>query len=84
MKLTEQDIYDQLKAILVQNFELKESDITPDAQLFTNLGLDSIDAVDLAIRVQELTGKRIRPDDFKHVKTVDDVVRTAYKLLHDR
>ena len=37
-------------------------------------GLDSIDAVDLVVRLQEITKKRILPDKFKGVRTVKDVV----------
>ena len=45
--------------------------------------LDSIDAVDLAIKVQQLTGKRIKPEEFKHVRKVGDVVATARQLMAD-
>jgi acyl carrier protein len=49
--------------------------------LFTELELDSIDAVDLAIHVQEMTGMRIKPEDFKSVRTVGDVIATVHTLL---
>ena len=49
--------------------------------MFTELELDSIDAVDLAIQVQEMTGMRIKPEDFKNVRTVGDVVSTVRGLL---
>jgi acyl carrier protein len=44
------------------------------------LDLDSIDAVDLAIKVQEMTGKRIKPDEFKNVRTVQDVIEMIKQL----
>lgn len=83
MKLSEQEIFEELRKILVQKFELKEEQVTLDANLFRDLGLDSIDAVDLAIRVQDLTGKRIERDDFQNVRTVRDVVKTAHDLFND-
>ncbi len=83
MKLTEQEIFSQLKKMLVEKFGLNEADIILDAHLYEDLGLDSIDAVDLAIRVQELTGKRIERDDFQDVRTVRDIVKTAYSMLND-
>ena len=55
--------------------------VTPEAKLFEELDLDSIDAVDLAIKLQEMTGKRIKPDDFKNVRTVGDVIAAAQVLL---
>ena len=83
MKLSEQEIFEKLRRILVDKFQLKEDQITLDADLFRDLGLDSIDAVDLAIRVQDLTGKRIERDDFHDVRTVRDVVKTAHKLFNE-
>lgn len=79
--MTDNDILNHLREILVDNFEIAPQAITLEAHLYEELGLDSIDAVDLAIKVQQLTGKRIKPDDFKHVRTVGDVVATAQQLL---
>ena len=35
---------------------------------------DSIDAIDLVVKIKELTGKQVNPEDFKNVRTVQDVV----------
>jgi len=79
--MTDAEILDRLRDILVENFEIAPEAVTLDAHLYETLGLDSIDAVDLAIKVQQLTGKRIKAEDFKHVRTVGDVVATARQLL---
>lgn len=79
--MTEEEILKHLRDILVENFEIDPSAVTVEAHLYQDLGLDSIDAVDLAIKVQQLTGKRIKPEEFKHVRTVGDVVVTAQQLL---
>jgi acyl carrier protein len=68
------DLYVQLKAILVDQFELDESVITPEADLYDKLELDSIDAVDLLVHLKQITGKKISPDAFKDVRTIRDVV----------
>jgi acyl carrier protein len=81
LTMTDDDLLARLRDILVENFEVDAETVTPAANLFSELGLDSIDAVDLAIQVQELTGKRIKPEDFKHVRTVGDVIATARQLL---
>lgn len=79
--MTDAEILDRLRDILVENFEIAPEAVTLDAHLYETLGLDSIDAVDLAIKVQQLAGKRIKAEDFKHVRTVGDVVATARQLL---
>jgi len=73
--------FSEIKQILVDHFEIDDADIQPDANLYEDLGLDSIDAVDLVIKLQEVTGKKIKPEQFRDVRTVDDVTRAMEKLL---
>ncbi len=70
-----------LKETMVELFELSEAEIQPDANLFEDLDLDSIDAVDLAVKITEITGKRVNPEDFKKVRTVQDLVDTAEQMI---
>lgn len=77
----EAQILEELKAVLADNFEIDPARVTLDANLFADLDLDSIDAVDLAIRLQEMTGKRIKPQEFKTIRTVRDVVGAIKQLL---
>ncbi len=79
--MTDEQILEKLRAILADSFEIDPSRVTPAAHLFEELDLDSIDAVDLAIKLQEITGKRIKPEDFKSVRTVGDVIGTVQTLL---
>ncbi|MDD9156504.1 acyl carrier protein [Aliivibrio sp. S4TY2] len=76
-----EQVLEQVTAALVELFEIDEADITPDAQLYTDLDLDSIDAVDLVVHLQKVTGKKIKPEEFKEVRTVDDVVNSVAALL---
>lgn len=79
--MTNEQILEQLKGILADAFEIQPERVTLSSHLFNELDLDSIDAVDLAIKLQEMTGKRIKPDDFKTVRTVGDVVNTVQTLI---
>lgn len=79
--LTKNDILEKLTSILTEDFEVDENLITPEARLFEDLDLDSIDAVDLAVRVQQFTRKKIPPENFKQIKTIDDVVNAIEELL---
>lgn len=80
-KYSKEQIQEELKRILSEDFEIDENKITPDANLFEDLEFDSIDAVDLAIRLQEYTGKKISPDNFREIRTISDVVVAVEKLL---
>ena len=81
--MTRDDIYHQLQQILFDNFEIAKDRITLDANLYTDLDLDSIDAVDLVIHVQDLIGAKIGPDEFKTARTVNDVIDVVAALLSE-
>ncbi|EIC83209.1 acyl carrier protein [Serratia sp. M24T3] len=75
------EIYQQISELLVKLFELDADDITPESRLYEDLDLDSIDAVDLVVHLQKITGKKIKPEIFKSVKTVQDVVDAIDVLI---
>ena len=75
------DIFKDVSRELQSLFDLSEQDITLKARLYEDLDLDSIDAVDLVVRLQEITKKRIKPDQFKSVRTVDDIVSAVEELV---
>ncbi|EPA8367484.1 acyl carrier protein [Vibrio fluvialis] len=78
-----QQVFDQVKDALVELFEIDADEIQPDAHLYQDLDLDSIDAVDLVVHLQKVTGKKIKPEEFKAVRTVEDVVEAVTELLKD-
>ncbi|ASM56112.1 MULTISPECIES: acyl carrier protein [Pseudoalteromonas] len=79
---TAAEIYDVLHGILENDFEIDPADINLDANLYQDLDLDSIDAVDLVVKLREITGKKIDPDAFKQVRTVQNVVSEIEKLVN--
>jgi len=78
--MTEQKFRDSLNKVLIRQIEIESADIQPHEHLNDNLGIDSIDAVDLIVRLKELTGLQTRPEHFKHVRTMDDVVQVVSSL----
>jgi len=79
--LDQEDIYQKVAGILEELFEIDPADIRPEAHLYQDLDIDSIDAVDLVVELKKMTGKKIQPEDFKSVRTVQDVVTEIEKLL---
>jgi acyl carrier protein len=76
-----EEILDYLRDTLVELFELKPEQIVPEANLYQDLDIDSIDAVDLILKLKELTGRKIQPQTFKHVRTVNDVIDAIESLM---
>ena len=64
----------KIREIFAKNFSIKPEEVMPTSKLYEELSLDSLDAVDLVLELQDLTGKKIKPEVFKSVRTVQDVI----------
>jgi acyl carrier protein len=80
---SQEEIYAWLVNILHEMFELDKARVTLDANLYTDLDIDSIDAVDIAVKLKQLTGKRLQPEVFRSVRTVRDVVNALAGLVRE-
>lgn len=80
MEMTQETILERLNELLVDQFEVNSDDLHPNALLYEDLGIDSIDAVDLIIQLKEMTGTRIPPEQFKNVKTLNDVAEVIQSI----
>ena len=66
--------------LLAEMFELDKTQITIQSNLYSDLDIDSIDAVDLAVKLKQMTGKRLQPEVFKTIRTIGDVVEALTNL----
>jgi acyl carrier protein len=80
---SQEEIYNRVVSVFGELFEIDAADITPESNLYEDLDIDSIDAVDLVIELRKMTKKKIQPDDFKTVRTVQDIVEQVDKLLNE-
>lgn len=80
--MTQEQLYALVTDGLATTFRLDRARIIPQARLYEDLDIDSIDAVDLAARMQRETGARLSPEVFKAVRTVDDLVVALDGLLN--
>ena len=80
--VSKSDIAAVLSKYLQDLFELPAEKIVPNARLAADLDLDSIDAIELVVKLQEYTGRRIAPSEFKSVRTIGDVVDKIYAQVN--
>lgn len=80
----EQEIYDFLKKSLIELFEIDESKISPEARLYEDLEIDSIDAIDMIDTLKKYSGHRMSPSDFKEVRNLKDIVKVVAKQLENQ
>ncbi|MBL8278479.1 MAG: acyl carrier protein [Pelomonas sp.] len=79
--MTDQEIFDRLRSILVDTFDIEAERVSTQSKLYDDLDIDSIDAVDLIVKLKPLVGKRLQPEAFKAVRTVQDVIDALQGLL---
>jgi acyl carrier protein len=75
------EVLDRIRSTLVELFQLSSEDITPEARLYEDLEIDSIDVIDLMDEMHRRTGRRATPEDFRSVRTVGDLVGVLQRLM---
>ena len=81
---TKEEVLSAIADVLVTEFELDRAKLVPEARLFEDLDLDSIDAVDLVVRLQQQTGLKVKAEDFKAIRTLGDVADVIVKLAAEQ
>ena len=82
--MTKEEVFEKIQEILNQEFQIALESITPDAKLYLDLELDSIDAVDLIVKMKEYIPGKIDPEQFKKAVTIQDVVDLLYPLVQKK
>jgi acyl carrier protein len=79
--MTKDEIYGRIRSTLIENFEVPAERISLEAKLGDDLELDSIDAIDMAVQLQELTGARVDENELRKLRTVGDTVDLVARLV---
>ena len=77
---TKEELFDEIVRVMGDLFEVDTEGVTRESRLVEDLDLDSIDAVDMIVHLQNMIGKRIKPEAFKSVRPVGDVVDVIYDV----
>ena len=79
--MTKEEIFQKIQEILAGEFDLEKELITPEAKLYDELELDSIDAVDLLVKMKQYIPGKIDPKQFKKARTIQDVVDILHPMV---
>jgi acyl carrier protein len=74
-------VIEKINAILIDEFELSPEDLRPEASIRDTLELDSLDAVDLAVLLQDETGATVEANAFASLETLGELHRMVEDLL---
>ncbi|RLA80690.1 MAG: acyl carrier protein [Epsilonproteobacteria bacterium] len=70
---TQDEVYAKIKEVLIDEFEVEPDMISMDANLFTDLELDSLDAIDLMVTLDKELGIEIKTEEMQEMRTIKDV-----------
>ena len=70
-----------MNKVIHEGFEVPLEKLNPSAQLFSDLQLDSLDAIDLMVALEERTGQKVNIEIFKNARTLQDVYQMVGDLV---
>ena len=79
-EMSKDELFVWVADLLAEMFELDRASLTLESNLYADLDIDSIDAVDLAVRLKQTTGLRMQPEVFKQIRTIGDVIEALIQL----
>jgi acyl carrier protein len=79
--MSKEQILARVIGVLAQSFQLDHRSIHPSSHLFEELELDSIDAIDLMVGLEEETGIKLSEDELHQIRRVQDVVDAIYRRM---
>ena len=81
--MNKDQILQSLQTTFTEMFDIEASRVVRSSHLINDFDLDSIDLVDMLAKLQEMTGISVRPEQFKSIRTVGDLVDTIEQLLQE-
>lgn len=81
MDLITPEIIAQVNQLMMTGFEIPAEKLIPSATLIADLGLDSLDAVDMLVYIEETMGIKVEGERLASVKTLEDVYRLASESM---
>jgi acyl carrier protein len=78
--MTREEVFEQVKAILVETLSVDEDKVTEDARFQEDLETDSLDLVELVMTMEEKFGIKISDEEAGEIKTVGDAVDFVIKV----
>ena len=76
--MTKEEVISTINQFLVEDFEIEESRLKPENLITTDIGIDSLDIVDIIVRVNEVFGFKLDKNELVNVKTLGDFYELIY------
>jgi acyl carrier protein len=83
-EMSREEIYNLIKIFFTEEFEIPAEKVVPEANLFEDLALDSIDALDMVGMLEARLDIEVREEDLKTIRTVQDVADYICRKVDER
>ena len=79
--MDKQQMISEINQVMIEGFELEATQLKPEAKLVDDLELDSLDAIDMLVFLEEKINIKVDAEQFRQVKTLDDVYNIVQQML---
>ena len=74
------EVIEKVNTVMHQGFEIPMEKLTPGARLYEELELDSLDAIDMIVALEEKIGRKVNIERFKTARTISDIYDVVFEL----
>lgn len=82
--MDKEEIIKMINSLLIQEFEIEEKEISPSARLKDDLGLESLDFVDIAVFVKKKFGITLKGKEVASIKTMGNLYDYIYDYIQKK
>lgn len=83
--MDKQEVIGKINQVFEESFEIEKEKLLPQANIFEDLGLDSLDVVDLVVALQQKFDIKIRADQrIRNIRTLEDVYQFVLTLKNEK
>jgi acyl carrier protein len=83
--MTREEIEKTINHVFEESFEIEPERLVPEANIFLDLGLDSLDTVDLVVAIQKKFGVQVRDDErVRSIRTLGDVYQFIETIYNEK
>ncbi|NOZ91623.1 MAG: hypothetical protein GXO60_10115 [Epsilonproteobacteria bacterium] len=79
--MSEQEIFDKIKEVLINDFEVEEQLIKKETSFYDDMGLDSLDAIDLIVSLNNIYNIEVDNKDIEEIRNIEQLIEVVQKNL---
>ena len=79
--MSKEEIFEKIKKVLIEDFEIDESKISLNSDIFEDLELDSLDIIDFTVALEKVFDIRLKEEKSERMRTIKDIIEFVFNKL---